>query len=987
MRRSSAVAGLVLVLLAGPLPARAAPRPARPAPPAGSPSTTAPAVPDVPAVCLAAPGSFPDEDAAPLLVRELVRQAVLIAGRDELGLHTRDGVLREWSPDPDGAPPLAAAGRPTVGLDVHYDRQHAKLNTQLYALPDGPKAADVTDLPWDVEHYPDVAGTLAVAEPLSRGRFVDELRHLGLTGAPRPACDADAPAGVEDLLWQTTLMAPLSAVQQTHAAIRDGGESPARLGALVRGYADLGQLTRFQWSSIHKALTARSLLYAQRMVHGTPASPTAYYHRAYAFTLCGLHAEALGDLTFADRLTAAGRAAGRPVPDRPEWVDLLAPACRYDLPPLSTAVSRGGRAGPLASLLLFLDVENCGSMSRVLEVGEETLRANPACFRILDGMTARCGVISGHDLTERAPTLMLATVRADLGRLPALPPATRAALAAAAAAARPDPVHHLTAVSASLVSDADAAPAEPSFALAGRILQETNFVHVMRRATFLADYLGTDSSDYVASTAALVDDHPLQPYIQALTKPYGARADALRSLDVTDPQWQMINLMGVASPLGEVKGKLIGATAQRRMWADCDGTPHDLEPTLTPERASAFLNPQNTRGRLACAKRILAHSPGSPVARATQAIFDWPTVAPHADEWAARYADEPLLLAALAVRYGLLKQPDRQEAMLHQLVEVAPDRENFERLAAVYLARGDEARWLSTLRAVLDHPDYSLDHSIVEAEIAWHLMDTGRYADARPYADAALNDSGSESAMDCASRAAEYVGDYAAAERIREEEVERYGGDAWFAWCKRTGRGDLAAAQRSADAWVASVVASGDHSYDDEVGNVCFYEHRLADARPFYEASMRAHGDVWAAVQLADVCAELHDATGRRAALQFAVDHGKATVGAADYRPMITLAKLMLAAGDGLPSKDDVNAAIAKADYWQVSNLLYYRARQLEQAGHADWAKADYELVAGRDCPRLYAYAMACDALHRVGEATELPKVKPTTVPATRPAP
>ena len=42
----------------------------------------------------AAPGQFPDESAPPLLVREVARQAVLMAARDGLGLDTRDEVMR-----------------------------------------------------------------------------------------------------------------------------------------------------------------------------------------------------------------------------------------------------------------------------------------------------------------------------------------------------------------------------------------------------------------------------------------------------------------------------------------------------------------------------------------------------------------------------------------------------------------------------------------------------------------------------------------------------------------------------------------------------------------------------------------------------------------------------------------------------------------------------------------------------------------------------
>ena len=72
-----------------------------------------------------------------------------------------------------------------------------------------------------------------------------------------------------------------------HEAIRKDGESEARLGVLVRGYAHLGQLTRYHWSIEHQVFIARSLLYAARMVKNNPTSPIPLWHRAYAMALAG----------------------------------------------------------------------------------------------------------------------------------------------------------------------------------------------------------------------------------------------------------------------------------------------------------------------------------------------------------------------------------------------------------------------------------------------------------------------------------------------------------------------------------------------------------------------------------------------------------------------------------------------------------------------------------------------------------------------------
>src|ERR1700722_18393062 len=63
--------------------------------------------------------------AAPLLERELIRQALLLAARDELGLATRDVLLREEFPEkPDEQSPIlelyCQASRVKKDFDVEY---------------------------------------------------------------------------------------------------------------------------------------------------------------------------------------------------------------------------------------------------------------------------------------------------------------------------------------------------------------------------------------------------------------------------------------------------------------------------------------------------------------------------------------------------------------------------------------------------------------------------------------------------------------------------------------------------------------------------------------------------------------------------------------------------------------------------------------------------------------------------------------------------
>ena len=76
-----------------------------------------------------------------LLIRELVRQAVLIAGRDGLGLQTRDQVLGE--PFPETAVVLKIHTKAIAGksVSVKLDRKSTRLNSSHLKLSRMPSSA------------------------------------------------------------------------------------------------------------------------------------------------------------------------------------------------------------------------------------------------------------------------------------------------------------------------------------------------------------------------------------------------------------------------------------------------------------------------------------------------------------------------------------------------------------------------------------------------------------------------------------------------------------------------------------------------------------------------------------------------------------------------------------------------------------------------------------------------------------------------------
>jgi hypothetical protein len=193
---------------------------------------------------------------AKLLVREIARQAVLIAARDELGLPTRDMTLRETVlADDKTLPPLdlQITEKNKAFVRVQLSQGSGDEKRMLFE-----KAIALRPMPQGVFDY---YGYLSAIEELSRTELVEALKRAGFDGK----ADLLEPSVVVKTMTQTQLnqmniFSQFAALRELHSLQRRDGQSAQTLSALVRGYANLGQMTSFHWNAAHKAFKARSLL-------------------------------------------------------------------------------------------------------------------------------------------------------------------------------------------------------------------------------------------------------------------------------------------------------------------------------------------------------------------------------------------------------------------------------------------------------------------------------------------------------------------------------------------------------------------------------------------------------------------------------------------------------------------------------------------------------------------------------------------------------
>ena len=155
-----------------------------------------------------------------------MRQALLIAARDELGAVTRDEVL--------GDPAASDKEGSVVEVCSLFTNGLATPNPAFIRRTQGTKSETLADrtLPSPYLESGGIMKLVDAAESLSRTEFPEALKKLGLEGKPHAVrADGSLSPEIEGQLSSLDFVEPFAAVRSLHKSIRADGESPARLEA------------------------------------------------------------------------------------------------------------------------------------------------------------------------------------------------------------------------------------------------------------------------------------------------------------------------------------------------------------------------------------------------------------------------------------------------------------------------------------------------------------------------------------------------------------------------------------------------------------------------------------------------------------------------------------------------------------------------------------------------------------------------------------
>jgi tetratricopeptide (TPR) repeat protein len=884
------------------------------------------------------------------LVNELYRQAFLISAREEAGLSTRDAWLGDVMPEKG----------PDEVINISTPPQWPeKIEIALSNKTGNNKVAAAT-LPTDQDYML----LLEKAEELSRETFLTAIVNSGyIILKKKNTSNAKVPQDVEKLLDEMNFLSQFSAIRQLHELIRTEGESPYLMGALVRGYANLGLLTDFHWHPAHKVFLARSMLYAQRMVAKGSHPRWARWHRAYAFAFAGLQKLALDDLEVTEKETTNPQ-NNKAHDDfiKPAWVDVINEYCRYDTNSLKPQAGNDKNA-ELTGLLQCVANERAQNGSLVVTKAMEMLKKSPECYRLYDVVCRYGGISTGHPGTTVWLGVFRETAYPRLANMPGMPEdaakiirkittkkdllsklfgaredsATsefqirRELIEALLAACRPPQTGTSPAQEKAATTDAG----EPSWAALGQLIRELSFVQAWRRIYFEETQLGVSPDETLAELKPLYVDHPYGGCLGLYSWDKGIRQKAFKiysSFPTDGIEYPHVRLFLDCMHMDPTLGKrLINAAIDHSDTIESDLIEGSYKNTATN-------NSENTL-KSYYAGEIMKVSPWSPYGRQMIVDTNWDSAKKSAKQWEEMAANHPGLMRSLARRYFQYNQFADAIRCIETAISVSPDTESFNSLAYMYKTKGDRKKWIETLKKFLEYPDYSLSHGKVNQEIADYYIFERKWHKALPYAQEAASTYSAWGLL-CEAYCYEALREWDKAEDLYKAVALRYRDSetCWYLYCKRTGKGDLESARTVA-------LENAERAEGDPFSRACFF---LLEKQPEKAiASLEDSGSPWNKFLLFTIADQMSDSETRDAALKAILETSKDDTNKQNdplSKDMIYLASLFAEDVDNAKTKVDVKAIEELFAYshpltriiglFYLANYLDKRGRQAEAIGY-----------------------------------------------------
>lgn len=728
------------------------------------------------------------------LYYELGRQALLMTAREEFGLTTRDDSLYE-EVERD-APETFNAVLEVVtkkGGDLRLYRGKKRL-----------WKGHLTDVNGPVKTYHALCEAL---EPLISEDFVTLLEELGYKYAPAKwKSTAPLTPQQEAMLLAMNHIAQWQALRSIHSDIRTDGESPERLAGLVRGYANLAQLTLPLLDLRHQVYRARALLYGQRLENRVDGKPFGVWHQQYAWIMCGLIRSSNQAFKQFDKLEPTEETP-------PAWLELLRFYGVYDFDKLETLAFKDPNAPTreLAQLLWFRARQQSICKNMVIQDGRRLLQEGTHSLWVQDALYELSGVGFKHYLTAIAPRMHARQIAVWL------PEAVDQPLGVSIPTLEQDEppgMLELDEIAQALIDVGKIDRREPSLANLGHTIRGWNVLHIMRRGRFVRHSLGMDAASEIEPYYSLLEKHPLGAFVTTLALPRAAKAeqydDYLEDVEFIDGCRRTFYHLLRAIPEDTRLANMSVKEAVSKVWLSSSDCEMDVAWTMM----NFYGN--NSTSQLHSNWKLTQNTWHSPLRFYTMVRHDWKKSKEKLEKIKKNGGHFPSVQYAIALGYESDKEYEKAIEFYEQFLEVAPLTTALRSLANIYYQQGDDEKWLSTMKRIFELEDYGLEHSYAANSVAATLMHQGKFEEALPWAARGAA-SGAARPMINHAECLTALGAYQEAEEIVKYVSERYGGSyshgVWYDWCARTGAGGLFDAWADRLAWMDANLKPSSRDY------------------------------------------------------------------------------------------------------------------------------------------------------------------------------
>lgn len=750
---------------------------------------------------------YPEKDRAVetenRILRELVRQGVLLSVRDNLGLVTRDESLGEPhnAPTADHSEPKQPLRPFNLSFEINLDGDwKARLfgGGTTYENPAWQHEAEVkfnkrTIYPALADQIVVLSAEIAAGVRTATGAEINEIK-MNPNNIPDPK--------IERLLEEMNFVSQFAAVRAAHHAIAKDGTSIEWLGVLVRGYAHLAILTDHTWASHSEVFAARSLLYAEKLLQLSERNELAVWHRAYAFAVIGMHGAAIDEI---EKLSPAKD-------ELPAWTRLIAPYVKFDHAQLHDVSTAHPELAETAAFLQWNLYAAYRHGRWIYEQGLEAMEQCPEAYSVYSAMANWNALRIERIGSQQGMEAFAQLLPQRVAKIEGLPEQVRAesterkGLLAQLWGGSEDSISNDRPIKIAKKLNAltvAGPPEECSWAILGQLIAEEQFLQVADMLKVSSNAVEYSKENVVSQVLPLIEGHPYAPLVQSYAFAKGEqtrRREVLGQLVVTDPKGNMEHLFKKAWKIPLADGHKGSYHSWRAVWGrnfTLNGMIESHYGSLPSWSFSSF----GKDYRELFARDFKEISPYSPNARRlpmeTGEKFSSASLA----TWEAELGEDPIGWLVLGRQYERIDKPDDARRAYRRSLKISPCMDATQALANMYYRDGDIDAWRETVESYLEFDDLSLAHAQVHNQIAWECLLRRDWKHAEPHALEAANTYSAWGLL-LAGRIYEGMQDWEKSEKFVAAAAQGYPssrGLEWYFWCRRTGRGDLNSARNLAE--------------------------------------------------------------------------------------------------------------------------------------------------------------------------------------------